>query len=200
MSSRTSLRIAKVCALLPLISGILVLALWLATKWNWLQLAGLLVLMGGGFLFLVGVIALILYEIAQPAKEWTELLSWSPTTKWALILMLNWPAAFGCIIVAETISGRFQLEVHNESAEVIDEILIFGTGSVECHETLGPISGGGMDKMSFWLNGEGSVQYRVKIGDALQEGTLIGYVSSGPGEQVSMTIRSDLTVLVKTQN
>lgn len=201
MSSKTFLRIAKVCALLPLISGVLILALWLVTKLDWLQDAGFFVLFGGAFLFFVGAMALFLYEIAQPAEERAKLLSWGPTMKWALILMLNWPVAMGCIIVAELEKGRYQLEVHNESAEVIDEVLIFGLGSVECLEVLGPVSGGGVDKISYWLNGEGSLQYRVKIRGVLHEGTLIGYVYDQlGGDKVIMTIHSDLTVSVKPLN
>lgn len=200
MSSTTFLRIAKVCALLPLLSGCSILALWMMTGWDWLQLAGFLVLFGGAFLFFVGLMALFLYELELPAQQRNRLLSWCPTTKWILVLLLNWPVALGCIIAAETEQGRNGFEVRNESADTIDEVLIYGEGSVDCYETLGPIPGGGVAEQSFWLGGEGSVSYRVRVAGVERVGTLIGYTCTGmSGEEVVMTIHRDLTVTVEPQ-
>jgi len=56
-------RIAWLCASLPLLVGVAIFLLWLATQWSWLELAGLCTILGGVAASLVGVLALIAHVV-----------------------------------------------------------------------------------------------------------------------------------------
>ena len=54
-------RIALICGVVPLTVGIFIFILWLVTRWDWLETAGLITIVGGCASFPVGMMALGYY-------------------------------------------------------------------------------------------------------------------------------------------
>ena len=50
-----ALRVAVICGAIPLILGVTIFLTWLVFRWNWLELAGFILLYVGFAAFVVGV-------------------------------------------------------------------------------------------------------------------------------------------------
>lgn len=77
-------RLAWLCGLLPLVVGVAIFLLWLATHWPWLELAGLFTILGGFVVSLIGVLALITHVVLSLRAS-------SPLSRWF------WPSQLACI-------------------------------------------------------------------------------------------------------
>jgi hypothetical protein len=102
-----SYRAAILCGAVPLLTGISIFLLWLATRWEWLMVAGLLTLYGGVFFFVTGVMALANYcWIALRMPELPKRRVWRLTLACTLLLFSNFAVAGGIIKIVVSLAGR----------------------------------------------------------------------------------------------
>jgi hypothetical protein len=88
--------------LIPLCVGIGITLLWIVTAWQALPICGLFTILGGVACFGVGVICLTVYFFANLGLKGDDRREvWRRTTATALLLLINFPAAWLCIQVAQ---------------------------------------------------------------------------------------------------
>lgn len=95
-------RVAFWLGLIPLSVGIGITLLWVVTAWRVLPVCGLFTILGGVACFGVGVICLSVYFFANlglRGEDRREVLGKSAAL--ALLLLINFPAAYLCIQVAQ---------------------------------------------------------------------------------------------------
>lgn len=187
------LKIALGCAVVPLITGIMIFLLWLSTGWGWLMLVGLFTLLGGGLLFMAGFAALLVFvrharSIGVPYKR---------TFYRALgMLLLNFPVAAAILgYVGYIIFGHF-VTVANFSTHPVEVKLTDPVFSAPRTLTFGTVAPGEDETKRLTFKGEGTVNYTVTLNGKTESGMLIGYVTGGDGGKVTLIIQPDDTITV----
>ena len=72
MNQSFPLRVALFCGICPLLLGVSIFLLWLATGWQWLMLAGIATIFCGTILVALGICSLAAYcgsRVALPAPR-----------------------------------------------------------------------------------------------------------------------------------
>jgi hypothetical protein len=177
------LRAALTLAVLPIIFGTIVIALWLPTRWGILVGAGLWVVLFGLIFFLIGIATLFCYIAAcrHGAVPWVR-----PALLTALLLLANVPIAAGYIELA----ALWKVNFVNRSAVTINSLII--ADPMGSRWQLGPIPPGG--RMSRWFlpDGEGAITFSASQPGSGVNGTVEGYITSGmPGGAKTITINAD---------
>lgn len=139
--ARVLRRIVLGCALVPMALGVgIVLAYWLF-DWDWLILAGMILLPVGGLTILAGLIFGMreFVERLKFAKKSSTRLPYWPIIASTLLLLANVPVAFGCAAwgIHLSISPPTVLVViTNHSGATLDHCDIVSTWSSRPHATL----------------------------------------------------------------
>ncbi|HYE97630.1 MAG TPA: hypothetical protein VEJ18_01915 [Planctomycetota bacterium] len=176
MSARAWLRSAYACGALPLSAGVLIFLLWLPTRWGRLELLGLLTLLGGGFLFVVGIVSVVIY--VNVARRETP---GAPVGRNALmaagLLCLNLPVAGAIVIAAFHLKTRVTIDVVNDSGRALTAVVLSGGGF---RLEAGDLPPGGRLRRHVRFASEGNVSF-----EARQQGRTLraadGYFSDGIG-------------------
>ncbi|MFO0388710.1 MAG: hypothetical protein ACK502_03195 [Alphaproteobacteria bacterium] len=187
-------KIAKHCALVPMVMGLTVFALWLVTRFDILMFAGVLVILLGVLLSFVGMVALFLAKIHavrnnKPYKR--------ACLRHGLLLLINFPLALGIIACADYLLSRYVVNIVNHSPHNVEKLeFIDPAGNVDAIEK---IPAGASIQTSHHFIGESSIEYNMVLDSAASSGMLIGYVSGGMGGSASMVIEADGKVSVTPQ-
>jgi hypothetical protein len=186
-------RIAIYCALLPLVTGILIFAAWILSGWQWLMLAGLYTIVGGIVCFFVGCIVLNVHVVrafrrAPQSRRSTK----RAGTLVGILLLSNFPIAILCAWTALSIDGAYLVTVVNTSGSPLDSFVLSGPGlSVE----LGPLAPGDRARHLCRLNGDGGIDFSATLrGNAAFTGTVDGYVFGGADKVVTVTGPGSVTL------
>ncbi|WP_221065586.1 hypothetical protein [Methylomagnum ishizawai] len=101
---RIAYRIALLCGGIPLLIGCAIFSLWLATNWNGLIFAGVLMICGGWTLFLEGLIVLgWFYRVGSRLPNYPRRRLRLSTLGATTLLLSNFPAAWAIFTAATTI-------------------------------------------------------------------------------------------------
>jgi hypothetical protein len=190
------LKIARLCALFPLFTGVFIFGLWLLTYWDWLMLAGWFTVLGGLLLFLAGSIALLLY-VRQSKKTQTPYAR--NTWKTGGLLLANFPVALAIMGYVGYLMFGYWITVANHSPQPV-EVTLTDPLFVPGPETLpfGTVAAGASETKRFQFKGEGSVKYIVRFADGHEQSdVLIGYVTGGSGGKATLTVEQDGTITAK---
>ncbi len=189
-------RVALICGALPLLVGVSIFLLWLITRWDWLMVAGVCTLYGGVAVFLLGVLALARFcWLASRPPDLPRQRLWRSTLAGAGLLLSNFPVAGGITATVIAIETRYTVVVHNDSQQPLDDVRVFGGG---CDESLGSIQPGGTARRSFWIQHDGSLEFRALSGTTVHATTIDGYVTGNMGGHMIVTINNpDGTISVR---
>ena len=188
----TWLRVAIVCAALPIVSaGLLMVGffgfkqLTFSSLEPWVE-AGAIVIWAGLLLFLVGVCALCVY-VLKGLRGGISGLGIARTAVMTLTLLLvNFPLALGCMMLAADSISKVRLRLRNESTTVLESLEITWSGG---EEHLGTLAPGQSVRLSFNSARDGAVRFTARQGGEDCQGELLGYVTS------NMSLTNDVIFL-----
>jgi hypothetical protein len=188
---KASYRVALACGAAPLVAGISVFLLWLATHAAWLMAAGTIVIFVGLACFGVGLLALgrfcwLALAAPEPPRRF-----WAATALCAALLVSNFPAAGLILVKVIEIVTYYTVVVHNESGGELEGVRIVGRGRV--YAALGTLPPGGTATRSFAIAHEGPLD--VEAGGTTH--TIDSYVTSSGGRLAIATFRPDGSVSVE---
>lgn len=177
-------KIAIVCGLLPLLVGTTTFVAWLATDIGELVVFGLFVFFVGLGVFLVGVIALRRF-VTRAKKEGVAHVRYTAIA--AAILLLNFPAAFAYMAIADSMETSFFVTIENEFSEPIRDLVFInspgdnfpiadidpGSKYSHCFDFLGD-------------GGDGDVKFSMTVNDSTRTGFLLGYITPNMGVRAKM--------------
>ena len=197
------LKVAIFCGTSPLIFGFAALIAFVRSDaasrsesldtWTQVGVAGL---MGGVALFCVGMVALWVYLIRgrRAGLVGAELSQNAILT--FILLLANFPAALACIWIAGDEFSRVHLYIVNESTVVIEELSVTWPGG---EQQVGDLAPSGRADLSFYVNGDGAVDFTAQQGGEVCAGTFIGYVTTNMGEAAEVAFLDGCAVEVKTR-
>ena len=188
-----SYRVALICAVVPLITGVSIFLFWVVTRWDGLRSAGICTLIAGAAAFLVGIIELACYgEIAfrtpnVPARQvrFSSLVC-------GLLLFSNFPVAAGIVVAANAIDSCYTVVIHNHSQKSLERVGVFADGG--CEADFGTIPSGETVQRSFWILGDGELEFRAVSGSTPKREIVDDYVTHDMGGHTTITCNSDGTV------
>jgi hypothetical protein len=132
-ATRRYRRIALACALLPMLSGLLMLLLFWTLDWEWTVLAGMLLLPVGAVTVLVGLVFAGLWgmQLHAHARGASPPVPVGKIAGMFLLLLANFPVAYGCATVGIDLASipRVVITVTNDSGALIDSCVIRSTWS-----------------------------------------------------------------------
>jgi len=176
------------CGGFPLCAGLLVFCTWLATRWQWLETAGLFVLFGGVVWFVIGVVALIIFIIQSRNSAMSRWKLWCSVVLSGSLLLLNFPAAFAIANAVIEIKTTYYLVIQNNSPTTVSGARVYGGGR---DLQLQPIAPGSNFKTKMLFIRDGSLMLNIKSGGLETTNLVEGYVTKGIGGKTIVTLRPD---------
>ncbi|MES2981786.1 MAG: hypothetical protein V4727_05675 [Verrucomicrobiota bacterium] len=151
----------------PLIIGTLVYFTWRLTRWQWLEMMGVMTVLIGFIVFLAGAVCLILHLKHESRARRT-----SPLNALLVggLLIANFPLAAFYTSSAIEISKRYTVRVYNDSDHTIESFILEAPG---VNTDLGPIPPKIHTKHQMHFTDEGSLKFtarqqELKFGDELE--------------------------------
>ena len=186
-------RLSLICGVLPLVVGLTIFFLWLATGWSWLEKAGLYALLGGLVLFVMGIIALLIwfFKTNQPGLPRRPGVIVS-----AGVLLANFPVAAAIIWGVLVIQSTYYLTIKNNSTALLSEVHFYGQG-YDLH--IGTILPNEKRKLKLHpeVSGESSLNLKGKCGNNVFTNMVEGYFESGYGGKAVVTVGLDGKISVE---
>ena len=187
-------RVVTICGATPLLLGTAIFAIWLVARWDWLMMAGAVVLYGGIAVVAAGVLALALScWMAFRTPRVPRRRVWVSTLSCGGLLLANFLAAGGIISAVIAIATRYTVVVHNASQQRLDSVRVFGGG---CDASYGSLLPGAIARRSFWIRQDGVLVFRASGGKGALEQTTEDYVTNNLGGHVRITVQPDQTISV----
>lgn len=170
-------KVAIACGAIPLFAGTTIYFTWRLTRWNALELLGLINILAGLAFFLVGIGCLVVQVFRERRTGHPMARVATLRNTFAIgLLFANFPAAAVYGISAIDVMSRFTARVVNDSGEKIDALELKGIGKVV---QFNPIPVGGRTRRYVRHFGEGSVEFTARQRDGVIRGELWGYVCGG---------------------
>lgn len=176
------LRAAYFCGAAPLLTGTIIVGLWLFTYHRMLAVLGLFTVAGGVVLLLLGLICVLVYEMLS-ARGPKKPRRWSRSS-WPVLLLLlaNIPAC----ILSIYIGSAWRITVVNSTAATIDSFTIDqGTGSLR---TLGPIAPGGRKTVYIRPVEDVTITFSATSSSGPLTGVVDGYPIGPEGDSKVITL------------
>ncbi len=175
----------------PLIIGSLVYFTWRLTRWNWLEMVGLMTILIGVVAFLGGAVCLILHLKRESRAARTSPLS---ALMVGGLLIANFPVAAFYLSSVIDISTRYTVRVHNDSEHPIESFMILGPG---IQTEIGPIPSGKNVVQHNHPTSDGSLRFTARQHELNFDGELEGYVCNGLGGDKTVRIKEKGNFLIK---
>lgn len=171
------IKIAIACGAIPLIAGTAIYFTWRVTRWESLELFGLLNIFVGLALFVVGVGCLLRQTLqGESSKEQQPHSARLQSSVVACLLLVNFPAALVYGISAIDVMSRTTIRIVNESGREFDAISFQGAG---VDKRVGPMSPRDYERIYVRASCEGGIEFVASQGGREIKGELIGYVAGG---------------------
>lgn len=160
------------CGLLPLALGVGIFAAWYVTRSVDLALLGLLNIGVGLLLVAIGVVSLLVYVWRARAGDDP---AWKGRSVFALLIMLaNFPAAAGLVVLADYIASAYVVTVSNQSSWPLVD-LAFQSG--DRLYTFGTVSARSQREETFHFPQERELRYSTSLNGKVHSDIFDGYVS-----------------------
>jgi hypothetical protein len=187
-------RVALFCGVFPLLVGISIFLLWVITSWEWLMTAGYFALCGGVPFFIVGVVALADFcWLANRNPDSSSRRIWLSMLGCGGLLVSNFVAAGGILAAVLALESRYSVVINNASRQSLDDVYVFGGG---CEISFGSIPPGRIVRRSFWIQGDGELQFHAIHGSTVIARTVDEYVTSNSGSKTAIHIKPDGSISV----
>ncbi len=167
----------------PLIIGTLIYFTWRLTRWDWLEMMGLMTILIGIIAFLGGAICLILHLKRESRTART-----SPLNALLVggLLIANFPVAAFYASSAIDISTRYTVRVYNDSNHPIESFMILGPG---VQTEIGPIPSGQKVVRHYYPTTDGYLRFTARQQKQNFDGELEGYVTGSSEGDKTVRIR-----------
>lgn len=184
-------RFACLCGAIPLIAGVSIFLLWLATGWDWLVSAGVLTICFGIALVMVGFLSLSVYTWRGPGEANASRgnFVWK-TLACAILLVANFPAAAAIVVGVLTIETCYAVWIHNDTGAALVGVRLQGGG---CDVTVGSIPDGEVVGKWLWFDHDGRLEMRATLRGSEVSGVLDDDVSGKIGGTRKVRVRQDGT-------
>jgi hypothetical protein len=185
-----SWRLAIIAGVTPLVAGILTFIVWYITRAEWLMVTGIFIIYAGLGFFCLGLLSIGVFSyiaIKARVKRWV--------LKSALVIILlvsNFPVAFGLMSAAIYIVSVSVILVDNQSDHVVEKIMLFDPAGNSY--SFGPVTARERRDVTFRFKGEGAVTYEMSVAGSAHSGTVFGYITSGTRNTATITVSKDGTV------
>ena len=187
-------RLALTCGAVPLLLGVSIFFLWVITRWDWLMMAGVATLYAGVAAFFIGAFALACFcWLASRSADLPRRRNSNRVLACGLLLVSNFPVAVGIVAAAIAIETCYVVIVQNNSQQVLSGIRLSGGG---CEAEIGTIPPGGAARRSFWIQDDGSLEFRALQGNSALTHTIDPYVCGGMGGHTTVIISPDESISV----
>jgi hypothetical protein len=187
-------RVATICGATPLFLGTAIFIAWLGFHWNWLIIAGVVMLYVGLGAVTAGGVALALScRIALRTPAVPRRRVWLAAIGGTGLLLANFLVAYGIMWSVIALVTRYTVTVHNTSPVRLDRVRVLGGG---CDASYGSILPRGSARRSFWIRQDGGLVFRAFGGDSALEQTIEGYVTPNLGGRMRVTVQPDQTIAV----
>ncbi len=193
------LRAAVILAILPMVLGVAIVALYWATYWQPLVSAGLILLPVGFGMVLTGVSFLIIWGVItrRAAKIFNRPFDARTFRRTLLLFMANFVIAATCVVAGWMLVTQTMVEIVNDSGVPIDLCTIqLPNGTVWSQ----PIPAGGRFHKTTRERFEGATTMRLQQGAAKSEVTLVGYSTTPFGPHVRATVKRGLVTDIRQFN
>jgi hypothetical protein len=185
-------RTSLACGALPLIAGTAVFVAWCVSPQEWLQFAGLMVILAGCGLFVLGFVCLWFYTRKTRKSAEPQPSALRP----AVLLLLNLPASAFYGFVAGTVVFADFLTIRNGLAVPIDKLTLSDDfGATVTFPSIPP----GTKVYCVGPFAEGVLRYDFVAGQGARQGVLNPYVS-GRETHYDLTVTPDLQVTAGTRS
>jgi hypothetical protein len=156
---KSAYRIALICGAVPLLLGSLLFLLWIATTWDGLMTAGIFTIYGGLGLFFIGLVALTRYAwLALRAGELPRRKIAGSVATALLLLLANFPVAWGIVGAVVAIDTRYTIRVRNDSDQPLNHVRLFGGGATVA---IFSIPAHSSTERSLWFQNEGELRFEA---------------------------------------
>jgi hypothetical protein len=167
----TGLKVALLCAAVPLVIGAADFVIWFVTGWNWPVYAGFLIVCGGLISVFVGVVCLV--------GGWAFYGLKRPTGFIAVLLLANLPVAAGIVWCFLQLSSLYVVTVLNHDPAPLTSAAITDGRK---HMQMGDIKPGGRSAKGFRVSsGKGSVRFSGEQSARHLDLSVESYVTGGSG-------------------
>src|SRR5262245_42704279 len=187
-------RAAIICGATPLLIGTAIFIVWVMTRWDWLMIAGAVILFAGLTIVAAGGIALAVscwMAFRTPGVSRRHVCF--SALNCAGLLLSNVLAARWIIVAVISIATRYTVVVQNTSDQRLDGVRVLGGG---CDASYGSLPPGASARRSFWIQHDGVLVFRASVGHDALEQTIDEYVTGGGGGNVGITVQPDQTIAV----
>ena len=173
----TPIRIALLCWVIPLGVGVTTFLLWLLTEAGALMAIGFVTLLAGALLAFVGSVMLVVHVVGRfedPRPPMRRRIAQAFVV--ALLLLANFPIAYGIVQAVESINSSYHVTVVNAGTATIDSFVVTGPSFTT---ELGPVAPGKRKRVRLAPRGDGSITFAARRAGMTRSGTIDPYVS-GP--------------------
>lgn len=182
-------RIAWVCGLTPLITGLVFFIAWLSTRQNGLVFAGLVMIYPLLLMILAGFAALVMFVRTAKRENRPYLLK---SLRILALLLVNFPAAGGMAAVTHHIMSVFTVIFINSADAPTGAITLKDPDNRQF--SIAPLAPHSSAEQKFHFQGEGSVTYRIEpdradSGGQARSGILFPYVTTALGGYARLIIK-----------
>jgi hypothetical protein len=187
MSALALYRIALACGLVPLVTGVGIFLLWLATGWVWLISAGFMTIFGGIVSVLIGAGCLVAYFLRTSQDDLGEARRFK-TLVAAVVLFANFPTAGVIASAAVYLPTVYTVTIDNQSTGSLEDFRLIGGGvEIGC----GTVSPGKSIQQRFLIRQDGELVLRAIRNGEKVEGRVEGYVTNGQGANMQLVFHLD---------
>ena len=183
---------ATFCGAVPFLSATAIYATWLVTRWQWLVVAGFILLYVGFVAAVLGIVMLFAHVWRKRSCGATQLKPLRCIVV-AAILLVNFPAAVFYARSAVSIFTRYNVTVINASDIPVESFVVLAPG---VNLEMGPIEPKGTVKNYHHPQGDGEMTYVLTQGGTEHQGMLEGYVTGNMNGDITVTVRGDGVVEV----
>lgn len=192
-------RVAIFCGAAPLIAGVGTFLLWTITRWPFLMNLGIWILYGGGVLFVIGCVALLMhFALEAKALYSTRRAAWSRGLRALFLLLVNFPAAAVILSAAIFLESQYTVTIHNRTPHPLQQTRVEGGG---VHVEIGTIPPGDSERRALRFMGDGNLRFTARYQGKTIERQVEGYVTSGLGgdAEIILTERNGVKVEIRTR-
>ena len=111
-----------------------------------------------------------------------------------MLLLSNFPIAFGLAAGALKWQSRYQITIHNKSKNPLKDIRVFGGGR---DMQLGDLPPGNSIASTFWILNDGALVFEAKTPEKTIQVQADGYVTNGLGGKTKVTFLADESVEIE---
>jgi len=169
-------RVAMVFAAAPLVFGLFLFLLWLVSQENDIALLGFLTIIAGLISVSVALVLFLVYLVIAIYRKMPTGRVIASFFFGLFLILVNFPAAFACISIADYIMSIYILTVENDGDGSISDIHITGPG-VDTH--IGLLNPGQKQVLRLHIKGDGTLVFSAESSGEELSGTIQEYVTAG---------------------